>query len=179
MRMLYCQDTEGCDQETVIFKEIELIRGRLTAELPSQLLPAGESVREMFYPYEKYPETILADIEGKNQITIQMLNKELTPKETGNAAEAVREYAEKLYPHKKLSPVHLFREGEVHAGWFVMELLLGGQPYLHVKAVFSVNKQLCLTTITYPQQEQLKWSILLKHFLGSLHVKGEFDETNR
>jgi hypothetical protein len=38
----------------------------------------------------------------------------------------------------------------------------------HVKAVLSVQNQMCLVTATYPETSRMKWEVLLKRFFYTL-----------
>ncbi|WP_313152239.1 hypothetical protein [Lacrimispora sp.] len=169
MNILYNQDTEGCIQEAVILEWIVLAGGILTAEILAELMQMPEGMKEAFYPYEERPEMILADDHGKSHMTFQLLDKKLNPEETGKAAEAVREYISRMYPRNELSPVHLYRKGKFLSGWFAMELEEAEEVRQHVKAVLSVQGQMFLTTATYPEQDRLKWEVLMKHFYETLH----------
>lgn len=179
MKLLYHQETEGCRQETVTVTEMELEEGLLTAELPSQLELMPESMREVYYPYENRPAMILSDMDGNIQMTFQLIDKGLKPTETGNAAEAIRKCAEKLYPHSRMSPVHMFDKGEIHVGWFVMGLEQDGESCCHVKAVFPIHGRLFLTTATYPEQDKSKWEVLLKHYFATVHERSAADERSK
>lgn len=178
MRVLYEQGTEGCIQETVVVEKIVLADGLLEAELPIQLSIMQEAMREMYYPYEKRTEILLADTDGSIQMTFQMTAQRMIRNETGGAAEAVRGCVDRIYPYNSLSPAYLFRDGEIPVGWFTMNIDENGNQFLHIKAVFSVNNQLCLTTITFPELERMKWTAIVKHFFSSLHERGDVDAVN-
>ncbi|WP_156882374.1 hypothetical protein [Lacrimispora indolis] len=169
MNILYDQDTEGCLQERVTLEWIVLDNGTLSAEIPAELKQMPEIMKEMFYPYDKRPEMILADTDGKNQMTFQRIDKKLRPEETRKAAEAVREYISSRHPRSELSPVHLYAAGQYPAGWFTMELEEPGEKQEHTKAVLSVRNQMFLATATYPEQDGMKWEVLLKRFFHTLH----------
>lgn len=168
MSILYDESTDGCLQEQVIMERIVIADGVLTAEIPAELKQMPENMKEMFYPYEDRPEVILSDADGKSQMTFQLLNKILGAEEAGKAAEAVREYISNIYPRNELSPVHLYQKGKFLSGWFTMELDEAGEIRQHVKAVLSVRNQMFLATVTYPEQDRLKWEVLLKHFFDTL-----------
>ncbi|WP_139348742.1 hypothetical protein [Clostridium sp. Marseille-P2415] len=168
MNILYDPDAEGCLQERVVLERIVLADGRLSAEIPAELKQMPESMKEMFYPYEERPEMILADADGKNQMTFQLIDKKLGPEETRKAAEAVREYINSRHPRSELSPVHLYAAGKYPAGWFTMELEEAGEKQHHAKAVLSVRNQMFLATATYPEQDRMKWAVLLKQFFNTL-----------
>ena len=172
MKVLYEQDTEGCIQETVIVEEKVLAEGLLAAELPAQLSIMPEAMRDMYYPYDNRPLMLLADADGSFHMTLQIIEQKLAPDETGSAAEAVRNCVERMYPHSGLSPVYLFRKGEIPVGWFAMSLDEAGEPFVHVKAVFPVHNLLCLTTITYPEPDRLKWMAIFNHFFATLQERG-------
>lgn len=101
-------------------------------------------------------------------MTFQMIDKNLGQEETRKAAEAVREYISSRYPRSELSPVHLHAAGQYPASWFTMELEEAGGMQQHVKAVLSVRNQMFLTTATYPEEDRIKWEVLLKHFFNTL-----------
>lgn len=168
MNILYDSDTEGCIQEAVIMERIVLADGILSAEIPADLKEMPESMKEMFYPYEDRPETILADEDGKNQMTFQRMDKKLGMEETRNAAEAVREYISRINPRSELSPVHLYVDGQYPAGWFTMELEESEEKQQHVKAVLSVYNKMWLVTATYPVKDRMKWEVLLKQLFQTL-----------
>lgn len=75
MNILFDQDTEGCLQERVTLEWIVLNNGILLAEIPAELKQMPEIMKEMFYPYDKSPEMILADADGKSQMTFQRIIK--------------------------------------------------------------------------------------------------------
>ena len=168
MSILFDEDTDGCFQGQVMMQRIVIADGILTAEIPSELKQMPVSMKETFYPYEDRPVMIVSDADGKSQMTFQLLDKKLGTEETGKAAEAVREYISNMYPRNELSPVHLYQKGKIQSGWFTMELEETEGIRQHVKAVLSVRNQMFLATVTYPEQERLKWEVLLKHFLDSL-----------
>jgi hypothetical protein len=168
MNILYDPDTEGCLQEQVIMERIVLADAMLSAEIPAELKQMHESMKDMLYPYEDRPELIFSDSDGKNQMTFQLIQKKLGQEETRKAAEAVREYISNRYPRSELSPVHLHATGQYPAGWFTMELEEARGMQQHVKAVLSVRNQMFLATATYPEQDRMKWELLLKQFFNTL-----------
>ena len=168
MNKLYDPDTEGCIQEQVIMERITLADAMLSVEIPAELKQMSESMKDMLYPYEDRPEMIFSDADGKNQMTFELIHKNLGQEETRKAAEAVREYISSRYPRSELSPVHLHAAGQYPASWFTMELEDAGGMQQHVKAVLSVRSQMFLATATYPEQDRMKWEVLLKHFFNTL-----------
>ena len=152
---------------------VELIEGCLVGQFPEELQPMSMDMREMYYPYNERPAMIWADTSGKIQVTFQAIEKKMTPPETASAAEAIREYTERLYPREEILPVHLYREGEIPVGWFVMKLEINREQQRHVKAVLSVYNKMCILTLTYPEPEHLKWEIVLKNMFAALHRIGE------
>lgn len=177
--IFYDQEMEGCRQETILLKRAELEPGILTAEIPQQMEPMSGVCRDMFYPYDSRPETILAEREGSAQLTFAMLDKEMLPGECADAAEAVRRCTEEEYPHNWISPVLSFRGGEVPVGWFLMIFTEEDRQRHHVKAVFSVCGRFCLATFTYPEQERIKWEAIVKHFFSTLHIEESEDEIGK
>jgi hypothetical protein len=175
--IFYDQEMEGCQQETIVLKRVELAPEVLTAEIPQQMEPMSGAFRDMFYPYDNRPEVILSDREGSAQLTFAMLDKDMLPGECGDAAEAVRSYTEEEYPHNWISPVVCFRGGEVPVCWFLMILTEEDRQRHHVKAVFSVWGRFCLATFTYPEQERTKWEAIVKRFFSTLHIEERKDET--
>jgi hypothetical protein len=168
MNILYDSDTEGCIQEAVVMERIMLADGILSAEIPADLKQMTENMKEMFYPYEDRPDMILADADGKNQMTFQRIDKKLGKEETRNAAEAVREYISRINPRSELSLVHLYVNGQYPAGWFTMELEEFEEKKQHVKAVLSIQNQMYLVTATYPEPDRMKWEVRLKQFFHTL-----------
>ncbi|MFW6677043.1 hypothetical protein ACOAOT_05215 [Lacrimispora sp. AGF001] len=168
MNILYDPDTEGCLQEQVTMERITLADAMLSAEIPAELKQMPESMKDMLYPYEDRPEMIFSDVDGKNQMTFQLIDKNLGQEETRKAAEAVREYISSRYPRSELSPVHFHAAGQYPASWFTMELEEAGGMQQHVKAVLSVRNQMFLATATYPEQDRMKWEVLLKQFFNTL-----------
>lgn len=168
MNILYDPDTEGCIQEQVIMERITLADAMLSAEIPAELKQMTESLKDMLYPYEERPEMIFSDAAGKNQMTFQLIHKNLGQEETRKAAEAVREYISGRYPRSELSPVHFHASGQYPASWFTMELEDAGEMQQHVKAVLSVQNEMFLATATYPEEDRMKWEVLLKHFFNTL-----------
>lgn len=168
MNILYDESTDGCLQEQVIMERIVLADGRLSAEIPAELKQMPESMKEMLYPYEGRPEMIFSDVDEKNQMTFQLIDKKLGPEETRKAAEAVREYISSRHSRSEMSPVHLYAAGQYPAGWFTMQLEESGEKQQHAKAVLSVRNQMFLATATYPEQDRMKWEELLKQFFNTL-----------
>ena len=168
MNKLYDPDTEGCIQEQVIMERIPLADAMLSAEIPAELKQMPESMKDMLYPYEDRPEMIYSDADGKNQMTFQLIHKNLGQEETSKAAESVREYISSRYPRSELSPVHFHACGLYPARCFTMELEEAGGMQQHVKAVLSVQNEMFLATATYPEQDRMKWEVLLKHFFNTL-----------
>lgn len=168
MNILFDSDTEGCIQEAVVMERIVLADGILSAEIPVDLKQMPENMKEMFYPYEDRPEMILADADGKNQMTFQRINKKLGMEDTRKAAESVMEYISRINPRSEFSFVHLYAAGQYPAGWFTVELEEFEEKRQHVKAVLSVQNQMCLVTATYPEQNRMKWEVLLKQFFHTL-----------
>jgi hypothetical protein len=150
-----------------MMQEVVLVDGILTARIPVSLKEMSENGKEAYYPYEDRPEMIFADDTGKNHMTFQMIDKKLGPDETGIAAEAVREYISSIYPRNELSPVHQY-DGRFQCAWFTVELEEAGDSNQHVKAVLSVHNRMLLVTVTYPEQDHLKWETLLKYFFDTL-----------
>lgn len=168
MKVLYEQSAKGSFQEQIVLERIVLEDGILTAEIPVELKQMPEDMIEAFYPYEGRPERIYADADGKSQMTFQLIDKKLTPDEVGKAAEAVREYISQIYPRNELCPVHLCQEERFLMGWFAMGLEEAGIKQRHIKAVISVRNQMFLTTVTFLEEEQLKWEVLFRHFFHTL-----------
>ena len=73
--IFYDQEMEGCQQETVVLKRVEMAPEVLTAEIPQQMEPMSGAFRDMFYPYDNRPEVILSDREGSAQLTFAMLDR--------------------------------------------------------------------------------------------------------
>lgn len=165
---MYDPDTEGCLQEQVIMERITMADAMLSAEIPAELKQMSESLKDMLYPYEDRPEIIFSDADGKNQMTFQLIDKNLGQEETRKAAESVREYISSRYPRSEMSPVHLHAAGQYPASWFTMELEEPGGMQQHVKAVLSVRSQMFIATATYPEENRIKWEVLLKHFFNTL-----------
>lgn len=151
---------------------LEMIDGSLTIKIPEELQSMTEEMRERCYPYEERPELIWSDADGQVQMTFQSIEKKLTAQETGQAAESMREYTESVYPNDEILPVHLYLDGEIPVGWFVIKMNMGTEEKRHVKSVFSVCKKMCILTLTYPEQEHLKWEVIIKNVFAKLQERG-------
>lgn len=180
MNVLYNQTSKGCVQDELAFYQTEIVVGVISAEIPCDLCPMSESMQEIFYPYEKRPDLILADEQGKNQMTFEMLNKNMKAEETEMAADALREYISQMYSRSELSPVYLYRTGNIRVGWFAMTLEMEeGEVYCHRKAVLSVHNQMFLVTASYPQADRLKWDVIFKHTFDTWkEMEGKPNDSN-
>ncbi len=170
-RMLFCQDTEGCFQDSVSVVLWNTPGGTLTMELPEEFLEMTEENREENYPYADRPEIILEDILEDAQITVQFFEKELKETEIWDAVSQVLELTEETYPEYKASPVYLYEGGFIPIGWFL--LTMEEMKKEHVKAVFSVEGKMTLFTLTYPIEKNFKWRPLFKYIFSSINT---FDE---
>lgn len=175
MNILYSQDANGCHQDSIAAHTVTIIKDILTADLPQELDDMPEHLKDSFYPYEDRPPVIMSDPEGRVQMTFQILQKELRDAETRKAAQAVHRYTEYFYSRNELSPVYINRSGEVPVGWFLMEMELGDLKCHHIKAVRTVLGKLCLMTVTYPEEECIKWQAVLKRLYLTLQERNGKD----
>lgn len=179
MNVLYNQTSRGCVQDEMAFYQMEVAEGIASAEIPCGLCSMPESMKEIFYPYERRPDLILADEQGKYQMTFEMLNKSMKAEDTEKAADALREHISQMHPRSELSPVYLYREGSSRVGWLVMTLEDEGEVYCHRKAVLSVRGQMFLVTASYPQTDRLKWDVIFKHVFDTWReTKGQPNESD-
>lgn len=145
--------------------------GNITGEIPDELFAMPMDMQEKYYPYEKRPKIMMADNAGKIHMTIELTERKLLPEETGKAAEAVRKFSMLLYPQNEILPVHLYRGEDISVGWFVMKLENNTDKLRHIKAALPSDNNMCLVTLTYPEQEHLKWEVSWKKFLATLHKR--------
>ncbi|MGL5437597.1 MAG: hypothetical protein ACRDBO_19785 [Lachnospiraceae bacterium] len=142
---------------------------KIAGEIPDGLLDMPMDMQEKYYPYEQRPEIVISDEDGKIHMTIELIEKKMLPEETGKAANAVRKFAMILYPQNEILPVHLYLGEDISVGWFVIKLENNKDKLRHIKATLPSDNKMCLITLTYPEQEHLKWEVNWKKFLATLH----------
>lgn len=170
-KMLFCQDTAGCFQDSVSTVLWSAPGGEFFMELPEGFEEMTEESREENYPYADRPEIILEDVSEDAQITLQFLEKELKETEIWDAVSQVLELTENTFPEYKASPEYLYEAGSTPIGWFL--LTMEDMEKEHVKAVFSVENRMALFTLTYPIEKNFKWRPLFKYIFSSIKTLEE------
>lgn len=165
-KALFCQDTEGCFQDSVSTVLWSMPGGKFSVELPEGFEEMAEEGREENYPYADRPEIILEDVSEDAQITLQFLEKELKEAEIWDAVSQVLELTESTFPEYKASPEYLYEGGSTPIGWFLLNM--GDMEKEHVKAVLSVEDKMALFTLTYPTEKNFKWRPLFKYIFSSI-----------
>lgn len=165
-KALFCQDTEGCFQDSVSTVLWSMPGGKFSVELPEGFEEMAEESREENYPYADRPDIILEDVSEDVQITLQFLEKELKEAEIWDAVSQVLELTESTFPEYKVSPEYLYEGGSTPIGWFLLNM--GDMEKEHVKAVLSVEDKMALFTLTYPTEKNFKWRPLFKYIFSSI-----------
>lgn len=169
MKTIFYRDTEGCDQDQVnvfIWKDP---KERISFILPEGFREMEEEKKEENYPMSERPEVILEDELGRIQVTLQFLDKAMSREETNEAARQVYELAQSSFAQCRISSVYLYEKGEIPVGWFLMSIKT--LKCEHIKAVFSIDNHMALLTLTYPEEERMKWHVFIKHLFDSVHLE--------
>lgn len=169
--ILFCQDTEGCIQDTVRMVVWQKTEKKFSMELPEGFLEMDEESREEIYPYAERPEIILEDVSENAQITLQFFEKELKEEEVRDALSQILELTQETFPEYKTSPEYLYEDGFIPIGWFLLSM--GEMEKEHVKAVLSVEGKMLLFTLTYPAEKNFKWRPLFKCMFSSVTILEE------
>ncbi len=170
---IFSEDEKGCSQTTVILKRVSLYDGALDMLLPEDMEEMAEAWREVYYPYKERPEIIWWRPDGRVQMTFQRFACSLPREKVYAAAIAVSHLVQNHHPRIRAGCVHLFFEN-VAIGWFIMELNKGERKKKHMKFIMGLDGKFTLGTLTYPVEEQEKWTVIIKHLFWSIdgHLKG-------
>ncbi len=95
----------------------------------------------------------------------------MSREETKWAVRAVCELTQKAFVQYKTSPLYLHEKSEIPVGWFRMSMKALKRE--HIKAVFSIENHMVLLTLTYPEEESIKWQALSPLLFDSLHQEKE------
>ena len=169
MKIWFDYQTEGCVQDLVRAVSWEWQEGVIYMELPEDFQEMPKERREEYYPYENRPETILENRGGTVQFTLQFPGQEMKVEETRTAAEKVHELTEDAFPKYEMSPEYLYEEGQVPVGWFTVRM--EDRESEHIKAVFSARGKMVLLTMTYPENETMKWRPVSRCIFASIREK--------
>lgn len=171
MNTIFHSDAEGCSQEQIGVFTWKDPEQRLSLALPEGFREMEEEKKEENYPMAERPEIIMEDERGKTQLTLQFLNKGMSREETGEAGQKICELTQDSFVQYQISPFYLYENGEIPVGWFRMSMK--ALKWEHIKAVFSINNHMALLTLTYPEEERIKWQVFIKYLFDSVHQEKE------
>ena len=171
MKIWFDKEIEGCVQDLVRVVPWEWQEGEIRMELPEDFQEMPQERKEEYYPYENRPETILENTGGTVQLTLQFSDQEMKEEETRSAAEKVHELTEDAFPKYDMSPAYLYEGGKVPVGWFTVKM--EDRESEHIKAVFSGGGKMVLLTMTYPENETMKWRPISRCIFASIREKEE------
>lgn len=171
MNAIFYEDTEGCSQEQVCVFTWTEPRQRLSLALPEGFRKMSPEKEEEYFPMKERPEIIMEDEKGSTQFTLQFLDKQMSREETKWVVRAVCELTQKAFVQYKTSPLYLHEKSEIPVGWFRMSMKALKRE--HIKAVFSIENHMVLLTLTYPEEESIKWQALSPLLFDSLHQEKE------
>ncbi len=167
MNAIFHKDAEGCSQEQVCAFTWTDPKQRLSLVLPEGFQEMEEEKREEYFSMEERPEIIMEDEQGSTQFTLQFLNKAMSREETKEAVRGICELTQKTFVQYKTSPLYLYEKSEIPVGWFCMSMKALKRE--HIKAVFSIENRMVLLTLTYPEEERVKWQVFARYLFDSLH----------
>lgn len=166
IRKLFNQKEEGCIQDSVQAVRWKESGERFMLELPQGFHEMTDEKKKAFYPFDNRPEVILEEDGDGAQFTFQFLDKKLKGEDIRKAIGQVRKLTEDTFPEYKVTEEHLNMEGEIIVGWFCVQMERLGKE--HMKAVFSVESQMALLTMTYPEEKEIKWRAVVRHMFRTL-----------
>ena len=111
----FCKEgSEGCSQEDILLETRDMEGLGLQLDLPAGFCPMDEERQEKLYPWEGRPPLLWEN--GAVQLTGQLTEQKLDPGETWQAAWALWELTEELFPEQAVSPVYLGWKGRPAGG---------------------------------------------------------------
>lgn len=166
METIFDGEAEGSRQDTLNLTTWEFREDHLALALPEGFAEMSEEKREGSYPSSERPKIILEEEQGKAQFTIQFFQKVMKEEDAGGAIEQIRELTSKSFVQYKYSPVYLCEDGPIPVGWFLM--CMKDIKKEHIKAVFSIKGFMVLLTLTYPEEESIKWRSFKDYMFASI-----------
>lgn len=166
VREIFDRETEGSIQDTLKLFTWESPDKQLVLELPEGFAQLEEEKREESYPSSDRPEIIMENVQGRVQLTLKFFQKVMKKEDTGDTIKEIRKLTENTYVQYPNTPSYLYANSEIPVGWFLM--YMKDIKKEHVKAVFSINKQMVLLTLTYPEEENWKWRTVRDYIFASI-----------
>lgn len=175
MKTIFSGETEGSVQDTLNLVTWDFHEKQFSLALPEGFLVMSGEKQEGSYPLSNRPQIILEEESEKAQITIQFFHKAMKKEDTRRAIEQILELTRKSFVQYKYSPIHLYAEGEVPVGWFLIHM--EDIEKEHIKAVFPIKEYMVLLTLTYPEEKSMKWRSFKDYMFAS--IKEESNGTGK
>lgn len=171
MNIIFKQETEGCNQETVEFKVIKLFEEPIDIYIPNDMELMTKEKRDIYFPYECSPSYILSNFNENVIMSFQILHPYFK-KDIFSVVKSAYQLIEEQYPLEWISPPHLFcKYGyEVPILWFLMDLKNSKERKNHLKYMTVLKNKLLLGTITYQKNEFDKWQSIVKYMFEAMIV---------
>lgn len=166
VREIFDRETEGSIQDTLKLFTWESPDKQLVLELPEGFAQLEAEKREESYPSSDRPEIILENVQGKAQLTLKFFRKVMKKEDTGDVIREIRKLTENTYVQYPNTPSYLYANSEIPVGWFLM--YMKDIKKEHIKAVFSINRQMVLLTLTYLEKENWKWRTVRDYIFASI-----------
>lgn len=170
----FFKQTEADSQEDIAVRNFKYKNIRFKIPVCMEEMP--EEHKDIHYPYENKPPILLCNEEQTVEMTVQHM--EGVTHETGLSGImcAVHKYAEDNLDLLRICPIRYIKSRSEYIGWFLTELSLAGRIVHHRKYAMLTGKRLLLITITYPEEESIKWGGIAAKLFYSIEVE---DEKNR
>ena len=166
MKIIFDGETEGSVQDTINLVAWDFLEKQLGFVLPEGFSEMSEEKREESYPLSNRPQIILEDEQRKVQITIHFFHKTMKKEDITGAVEQILELTRKAFAQYEYSPIYLFTDGAVPVGWFLMRMKDIEKE--HIKAVLPIKESMVLLTLTYPEEESIKWCSFKDYMFASI-----------
>ncbi len=141
------ENKEEMDWETILcFEE------RIKVCIPGELaIPSEQTVKKKF-PYDRRPEEIYMDSEGKRILTFSLLETSLGEKQVHSAVREIQRMTGHLYPESIRQQAAVLRTAGGAAGWF--SFITGGleEDCVHILFLMSLSGKMMLGSYHFPAQ---------------------------
>lgn len=127
--------------ELIEFEEKELFNGELRVMLPKKFVEMPMKMKRVKYPSDNRPKIIKTDLQGKINMTFNILNLKMTDKSTEEAMAQMKKITQRLMPHYKFGNDFLGQtKNGLYFGYEYISNVLDGKMYNFVYGVCMNGK---------------------------------------